>query len=159
MKVVLDGMLLKGPFSGVEVSICELARALSMYGEATYTFCVPVACPEPDITGARFRTVRYGRHADRRLLRILWEQGTLPAVAAREQAAVLHAPGYVAPLRARMPVVISGLLSSCETQTTSARAQIGGPPSSRLMSSRQTSEICMSAELVKRMPPLARLTG
>lgn len=107
MKVVLDGMLLKGRFSGVEVSILELARALSLHGEGTYTLCVPEACPEPDISTETFRTVRYGRTTDRRLSRIVWEQGVLPSIAAREKADVLHAPGYVAPLRARMPVVIS----------------------------------------------------
>jgi len=42
-----------------------------------------------------------------RPLRILWEQGFLPRRLRRDEVDVLHCPSYIAPLRARVPVVLT----------------------------------------------------
>ena len=107
LRIAIDGMLLGRRFSGVERAIVNLARALAAVGAEDYTLCVPRRCPYPDIQGPRFRTVRVGAWTHFRPLRILWEQLAAPAVLRRGRFDLLHAPGYVAPLIARTPVVLT----------------------------------------------------
>lgn len=107
MKVALNGMLLKHRLSGVEVSILNLARALAESGAEHYVLYVPGTCPMADIASDRFATRRAPSCTRWRPVRILWEQFVLPRAATQDNVDLLHAPGYIAPLRARVPVVIT----------------------------------------------------
>ena len=92
MRIAIDGMLLGRRFSGVEGSIANLAQALATSGQHDFTFYTQESTRWP----VRFR-----------LIRILWEQLVLPALLARHRFDLLHAPGYVAPILAPVPVVIT----------------------------------------------------
>jgi glycosyltransferase involved in cell wall biosynthesis len=105
MRIAVNGMLLGELRSGVEISILGLARALAQFGREDYVFYVPRNAPGPDLAGPRFRTLRIGIPTRSRPLRIAWEQAALPRRLIRDGVAVLHAPGYVAPAAARVPVV------------------------------------------------------
>ena len=107
MRAGIDGMLLSRCCSGVEVSIRNLARSLARWGQEEYVLYVPAGFPEHDVTGPRFRTKRIAVAAHVRTLRILWEQIALPSRLAGDACDLAHAPGYLAPLRARVPVVIT----------------------------------------------------
>lgn len=107
MKIAVNGMLLSRRSSGVEVSILNLARALSRFGSEDYLFYVPARFPERKPEGTHFRTIKTGVPAHFRPARILWEQFVLPEIISRERVDLLHAPGYIAPLRANVPVVIT----------------------------------------------------
>lgn len=105
-RVFYNGMILREPYSGVEVTVHQLAAALAQYGSLPLRFCLPAEHrPLPSAGHAQVETsVLAGRS---RLLRILWEQLVLPAKLASGGAGVLHAPAYVAPLAARCPVVLT----------------------------------------------------
>ena len=107
MRVAIDGMLLRSPFSGVEHAIGRLAQALAEHGREEYRFYIPGRSPLADVTGPRFLTRRSRLSTQYRPLRILWEQFLLPGELRRRGVDVLHAPGYIAPLRARVPVVLT----------------------------------------------------
>jgi len=107
MRIGFNGMLLRDRRSGVEVSILNLARALAKSGKQDYVFYVPGTFPEPDIAADRFTTRRAPQCTRFRLARILWEQLALPRAAGQNGIDLLHAPGYLAPLFARVPVVIT----------------------------------------------------
>jgi len=108
MRIGLNGMLLWGDFSGVEVAIDRLVGALARVDtENEYVLYV-----SRDFTGTSPRCANWSvRRAEvlscNRLARISWEQGRLPKLAARDKLDVLHAPGYLAPLRCRAPVVLT----------------------------------------------------
>lgn len=107
MKVAIDGMLVSHRCSGVECSILNLAKALSQFGNEDYYFYVPQRFPEENPGGAHFKTVNTRVPAHLRPIRILWEQLALPHLLRKIKADVIHAPGYIAPLGARVPVVIT----------------------------------------------------
>ncbi len=106
MQVAYNAALLRQPFSGVEHAILHLATALAAGGEAAYTFFVPPRYPGPDFAGPRSRTVRTRWPTHLRPLRIVWEQALLPG-RVRTGYDLLHAPGYIAPLRAHLPIVLT----------------------------------------------------
>lgn len=105
MNVAYDGMLLSGRFSGVELCIAELFRHLHEREGCRYTIYAPRGCPA-DVAG-RARLVQPRLPTRFRAARIVWEQFVLPHLVARDGAAVLHAPGYVMPLAARIPTVLT----------------------------------------------------
>jgi len=107
MKIAVDGMLLRAPFSGVETSILNLARALAESGGEDVHFFVPGKFPESDLRSEHFTTRRSAVPGHLRPVRILWEQAVLPYLLSREHFDLLHAPGYVAPVAATVPVVIT----------------------------------------------------
>ncbi len=107
VKVVLNGMLLAGSFSGVQRAIWELARSLSQTGSGAYTFVLPWDAQVEGFCGERFFTRRVACPGRVRLLRILWEHVRLPQLALREEADLIHAPGYVGPLCSRVPTVVT----------------------------------------------------
>ena len=107
MHVALNGMLLGPQAGGVEYSILHLARALAEHGSAQYTLYVP-AGSLPDLPQSdRMRVHRVPRRMPGRFARIVWEQAFLPRLIDKHNADLLHAPGYIAPLRARKPVVLT----------------------------------------------------
>lgn len=107
MRIALDGLLLHGPFSGVEVAILSLAQALGAHGAADYTLFVPGRCPAPDLDGPRLRTVRVRGPTHVRAVRLAWEQAVFPGRLRAGGFDLVHAPGYLAPLAARLPVVLT----------------------------------------------------
>lgn len=103
--VFYNAMVLREPYSGVEITVHQLACALARYGTTPLTVCLPDEHrPVPAAPHLSLRTSRAGRT---RLLRILWEQTVLPATLRRTRASLLHAPAYVAPLAAPCPVVLT----------------------------------------------------
>ena len=107
MRIVFDGMLLRGRFSGVEVCICELARGLARFGRHRHSVYVPPTFPGGVPESPRFAVRRSRLPTQYRPVRIFWQQCLLPSAASREEAAVIHSPGYIAPLAARTPVVLT----------------------------------------------------
>lgn len=107
MKIALNGILLKHRLSGVEISILNLARAFAESGKEQYVLHVPGTFPDEDIATDRFTTRRAPACTRLRPMRILWEQCVLPRLLAQDGVDILHAPGYIAPLRSRVPVIIT----------------------------------------------------
>ena len=104
--VYYNAMVLREPYSGVEVTVHQLACALALYGTTPLTVCAPkVHRPIPAAPHLRLRHSRLPWNS--RLLRILWEQTVLPALLCRSQAPLLHAPAYVAPLATHCPIVLT----------------------------------------------------
>ncbi len=107
MKIIINGMLLSGVFSGVENAIYHLAAALAAHGTESCELIAPAHCPAPDLTGPRFRTTRIELAWPSRWMRIFWEQCRLGPSLRSDRADLCHAPGYIAPLAARIPVVLT----------------------------------------------------
>ena len=104
--VFYNAMVLREPYSGVEVTVHQLACALAEHGTLPLCACVPKD-HRPIPQAAHFQP-RVSRLAARsRLMRILWEQTVLPCLLKRSGAALLHAPAYVAPLHTPCPVVLT----------------------------------------------------
>jgi glycosyltransferase involved in cell wall biosynthesis len=106
-KVAINGMLLRQPYSGVEYSILNLTRALAESGSESYDTYVPAGFADATAPGSTVNTIRCPVPTPLRAMRILWEQLSLPRLVARSGAACLHAPGYIAPLRCSVPVVLT----------------------------------------------------
>ena len=100
-------MLLSGHFSGVETCIDGLAGALSRSGRHEYVLHVPAGYPGGAAASPRFALRPHGIAARFRLLRIAWQQTQFARAAEAEGAGLIHSPGYVAPLNARLPVVLT----------------------------------------------------
>ncbi|MFA7172184.1 MAG: glycosyltransferase family 1 protein [Kiritimatiellia bacterium] len=105
-RIAYNAMVLKEPYSGVEVTVHQLAAALAEFGTLPMDFYLPEnhrSIPEsPHIT---LRRSAAGAHS--RLMRIMWEQLVLPFKLAHSGAQLLHAPAYVAPVAAPCPVVLT----------------------------------------------------
>ena len=96
-RVFYNGMVLKEPYSGVEVTVHQLAAALAEFGSLPMEICLPEE--HRPLPPADHVTVKTSSMASRsRILRILWEQTVLPAKLSSGGAGLLHAPAYVAPL-------------------------------------------------------------
>ena len=106
MRVFYDAMVLREPYSGVEVTVHQLAAALAQYGKLPVCACVPTGHrPIPARPHLRLREVRGVSKS--RLMRILWEQTVLPVLLMRSRASLLHAPAYVAPMLSPCPLVLT----------------------------------------------------
>jgi glycosyltransferase involved in cell wall biosynthesis len=113
MNVGFDAMLLRTCRSGVELSILRLIQALAEHGRHTYRVYLP-AKSEAGRAGGPSTTAYPRLHcrpvrgaACSRPARLAWEQLVLPRRLARDGCAILHAPGYLAPLRGSIPVVLT----------------------------------------------------
>jgi glycosyltransferase involved in cell wall biosynthesis len=107
MKVVYNAMVLHEPYSGVEVTVHQLAAALAEYGTLPICACVPYE-HRPIPGASRLRLHVASQWASRsRLMRILWEQTVLPVLLAKTRATLLHAPAYVAPVLTPCPLVLT----------------------------------------------------
>ena len=105
--VFYNAMVLREPYSGVEVTVHQLACALAEYGTLPLCACVPEGHrPIPASPHVRLRNTSAFTSRSR-LLRILWEQTALPLILCRARASLLHAPAYVTPLLAPCPVVLT----------------------------------------------------
>jgi len=103
--IFYNAMVLREPYSGVEVTVHQLACALAQYGTMPLTVCTPLK--HRSLPESPRLTLRPSRAANTRLLRILWEQTVLPVILWRTRAALLHAPAYIASLAAPCPVVLT----------------------------------------------------
>ncbi len=109
--IAYNAMLLRKPYSGVEYAIHDLMEALALHGRHRYTFFIP----EYDLLPPSLRQnnsrhvsinrVRFPFHS--RALRLLWEQLILPGRIKEAKASLLHAPGYLAPLRSPVPYLLT----------------------------------------------------
>ena len=109
-EIFYDAMVLREPYSGVEVTVHALAEALSRFGTSSMTCCAPRGYrPIPTRPGVpAFRMYTAPRlTGESRFLRILWEQTVLPVLLSRRRATLLHAPAYVSPLLAPCPTVLT----------------------------------------------------
>lgn len=100
-------MLLGAHRSGVETCILQLARALAQHGTHDYVVYVPRDFPAMHPADKRLRLCRAAISGRFQPLRILWEQFVLPVRLRRDGADVVHAPGYIAPLAAAIPVIVT----------------------------------------------------
>ena len=106
-KIAVNGMLLRHPYTGVEYSILNLVRALAEWGSESYDAYVPADFADETPAGGAVSLVRGRVPTPLRAARIFWEQVILPTQIAKSGAACLHAPGYIAPLNCRIPVVLT----------------------------------------------------
>jgi glycosyltransferase involved in cell wall biosynthesis len=104
--VFFNAMILREPYSGVEITVHQTLRALAEHGSLPLCACLPATHrPIPPAKHVRLLTSPFAGKS--RLLRILWEQTALPVLLRRRRAPLLHAPAYVAPLLAPCPTVLT----------------------------------------------------
>ena len=104
-EVVYNAMVLREPYSGVEITVHELLRAFALYGSfAVRAYVSPDCRALPQSPRLHVCSSRMGGS---RLFRVLWEQTCLPAILRRTRAPLLHAPAYVAPLATPCPTVLT----------------------------------------------------
>jgi glycosyltransferase involved in cell wall biosynthesis len=106
ISIAIDGMLLGGSFSGVEESILGLAQSLAAKGKHKYRLYLPHSAACPDVQGSSFASERVHIAASR-VMRMLWEQRTLPRILKSGEFDLIHAPAYLAPLASPIPVVLT----------------------------------------------------
>ena len=101
--------LIPGVVGGTETYATSLIHALAKADtDNEYVVFVNKGAADLDITpGDNFRRVVCPFIALRRIVRYSWEQGVLPLQLRRERADVVHSLGYVAPLAAHGPHVVS----------------------------------------------------
>lgn len=105
-RIFYNALILKEPYSGVEVTVHQLAAALIEFGSLPIKFMLPKDHRAlPTAEHAEFLTSPITSKS--RVLRILWEQLVIPAKLSSQRAALLHAPAYVAPLATRCPLVLT----------------------------------------------------
>ncbi|MGH2371622.1 MAG: glycosyltransferase, partial [Chloroflexota bacterium] len=95
--------------AGVSRYIGEIARRLPLVpGDERYRlYTNPHLRHWPDVEGQRLAVVPTRLPTTTPVLRILWEQIVLPALALRDGVDVLHCPLNVRPVAARAPVVLT----------------------------------------------------
>lgn len=107
MKIAINAMLLGDRRSGVELAILNFLRAANTLGAHTYDAYVPARTSAPLPPSHKVRFQHAGAGGSNRLLRIGWEQLALPRAVQRDGCDLVHAPGYLAPLSTRLPVVLT----------------------------------------------------
>jgi glycosyltransferase involved in cell wall biosynthesis len=119
MRVGIDGSLLYGNYSGVEYAIWLLLKAIASREESReHEFVVYVPHdfrgdepnpfhPLPQSADSNWRFVRAPFEGKQKLIRILWQQLTLPRRMKKDRLDLFHAPAYVLPLRASVPTVLT----------------------------------------------------
>jgi glycosyltransferase involved in cell wall biosynthesis len=111
MNIGVDATALYGRYNGVEYALWNLLCGLhAVDNDNHYTVYIPHDGPPPGhIKGfnPRWNWVRLSFDGAEKVRRIGWQQGHLPLQLARDGCDVLHSPTYVAPLMARVPVVLT----------------------------------------------------
>ncbi|HEX8550518.1 MAG TPA: glycosyltransferase family 1 protein [Abditibacteriaceae bacterium] len=111
MHIGIDATALYGVYNGVERALWNLLSALhDIDSHNFYTIWIPSDGPSMEELapfGGRWRWQRLSFRGEEKLRRIAWQQLQLPRLLRREACDVLHAPTYVAPLLARVPVVLT----------------------------------------------------
>ena len=108
MKIAIDGSLLSGAMSGVELSILGLATGLA---------CVPTDDRVLLYVGKKFQSEqlpagcvkvrRAGGAGAFRPRRVLWQQAMLPIYLRAEKVDIFHGPAYVLPVLSSVPSVVT----------------------------------------------------
>src|SRR6185436_18631724 len=103
MRIAIDAREMSGRPTGVGRYLSEILRAWNQLPVARaheFVLCSPAPIALP-ASGLRLTTaIAAGRGT-------LWEQWTLPRLVTRAGADVLFAPAYTAPVRCRVPVVLT----------------------------------------------------
>ena len=111
MNIGIDATALYGTYGGVEYSLWNLLCALNAVDDSHhYTVYIPCDGPPPDHLhdfSARWRWVRLPFSGTHKARRILWQQTQFPRQVMRDGCDLLHAPTYVSPLTAPLPVVLT----------------------------------------------------
>ena len=111
MHIGIDATALYGTYGGVEYALWNLLGALSAVDDThRYTVYVPRDGPAPDELAhfnERWRWIHLPLRGAHKARRILWQQLQLPRQLRRDGCDILHAPTYVSPLRATVPVVLT----------------------------------------------------
>src|SRR5687767_9692892 len=110
MNIGIDATALYGRYSGVEYALWNLLHALrAVDDDNEYIVYIPQDGPPPNLQkfNSRWRWVRLPFTGAQKLGRIFWQQVLLPHQLQRDQCQILHAPTYIAPLRAPVPVVLT----------------------------------------------------
>ena len=105
LRVGLNGMLLKRPYSGVEQSILRLARALDARGGHAYHMHVPSDFSDEELGRKGLRLVPARVPPRSRIARIAFEHLALRVTGA--EADVFHAPGYILPRAEQVPAIVT----------------------------------------------------
>lgn len=111
MRIAVDATALYGRYGGVEYSLWNLLCGLNAQ-DTQHEYCVyiPADGPPPALLqsfNARWRWVRLPFEGRQKLRRIFWQQRILPGQLLRDGCGILHAPTYIAPLQASVPVVLT----------------------------------------------------
>lgn len=110
LHIGIDGTALYGVYGGVEYSLWNLLAALRALETAhLFTIWIPQDGPTENQTatfGANWTWRRLPFRGAAKIRRIFWQQCELPRLLRRHRCDLLHAPTYVAPLRAGIPVVL-----------------------------------------------------
>ena len=104
LHIGVDARELTGKPTGVGRYLMGILDAWS--GDANFRHRITLFAPTPlslPFSGDRFRVVTQPSDA----AGTVWEQSRLPAAVMREQVDVLFAPGYTAPLRLAVPIVVA----------------------------------------------------
>ncbi len=104
--IAYNALVLQPPWSGVEKSVAELARALLEREGSAFRLIVP-SKPMAKEFKACARSVVAPDWCRGRALRIFYEMAFLPGVLKRMGANLLHAPAYVAPPGLPCPLVVT----------------------------------------------------
>jgi glycosyltransferase involved in cell wall biosynthesis len=110
MRIALNLLyLIPGVVGGTETYAKALIRTLAAIdGDNEYVVFVNGLGAEMDVTPApNFRRVVCPFNPIRRPVRYLWEQGVLPIQLKRERLDLAHSLGYVVPLAANVPQIVS----------------------------------------------------
>lgn len=111
LNIGLDATALYGRYGGVEYALWNLLSALNVVDEDNYyTVYIPHNGPPAERLknfNQRWRWVRLPFDGERKARRILWQQTQLPQRLLRDGCSLLHAPTYVAPLLAPVPIVLT----------------------------------------------------
>ena len=120
MNIGVDATALYGRYNGVEYALWNLLCGLNAIESETarddgqnpnrYTVYVPRDGPSREqlkVFDARWRWVRLPFLGREKARRVWWQQMQLPRQLQRDGCDLLHAPTYVSPLRARVPIVLT----------------------------------------------------
>ena len=104
--VVYNAAVLRGEWSGVEKSVCQLARALSACSERPFDFTVLLPPDVPAVFPPDVNVVRLPRRACGRVGRVLYELLEMPSLVRRLRADSFLSPAYVTPPRLSCPSLL-----------------------------------------------------
>jgi glycosyltransferase involved in cell wall biosynthesis len=102
-----NALTLRKAYSGVENTIHGFIRAWAEHGPEPLRVYAPVRTPLPVPESSQVDVCAVRLPTSSRLARIVWEHTRLPRRLRQDQAALLHAPAYIAPLAAPCPVVLT----------------------------------------------------
>jgi len=108
MRIAIDGSLLSGEMSGVELSILGLAGGLACVAtDDRVLMYVGRKFQHPSLPAGCVKLRRAAGAGPCRIRRIIWQQTALPFYVRAEQADVFHGPGYVLPVLGHVPSVVT----------------------------------------------------